>query len=93
MEEKKRKYCSSCRHSRYVQANGIRKLLCRQREAFGQNPYIDTDCTDAEVCLDYDPEQLHSALTTRPAFLQAMTKCGIPLIEEKYGLLANEHLN
>jgi len=89
----KKRYCSTCRHSKYVLANGTRKLLCHQRQAFGQNPYIDTACTDAEVCLDYDPEQLRAALTTRPAYLQAMSKCGIPLIEEKYGLLANEHLN
>ena len=92
MEEKKRKYCSSCRHSKYVLANNIRRLLCRQRSAFGQNPYIDTDCTDAEECLDYDPEQWRAALTTRPAFLQAMTKCGIPLSEERSGLLAQEKL-
>ena len=88
----KKKYCSTCRHSKYVLANNIRRLLCRQREAFGQNPYIDTDCTDAEVCLDYDPERLQAALTTRPAYLQAMTKCGIPLSEERQGLLAKEKL-
>ena len=88
----KRKFCSSCRHSKYVLANGIRKLLCKQREAFGQKPYIDTDCTDAEECLDYDPECLHAALTTRPAYLLAMSKCNIPLSEERPGLLANEKL-
>ena len=88
----KKKYCSTCRHSKYVLANNIRRLLCRQREAFGQNPYIDTDCTDAEVCLDYDPEQLRAALTTRPAYLQAMTKCDIPLSDERHGLLAHEKL-
>ena len=88
----KKKYCSTCRHSKYVLANNIRRLLCRQREAFGQKPYIDTDCTDAEVCLDYDPEHLRAALTTRPAYLQAMTKCGIPLSEERQGLLAKEKL-
>ena len=88
----KKKYCSTCRHSKYVLANNIRRLLCRQREAFGQKPYIDTDCTDAEVCLDYDPEQLRAALTTRPAYLQAMTKCSIPLSEERQGLLAKEKL-
>ena len=88
----KHRYCSSCKHSKYVLANGIRKLLCKQREALGQKPYIDTDCTDAEVCLDYDPEHWRDALTTRSAYLQAMTKCGIPLSEERKGLLAKEKL-
>ena len=88
----KKKYCSTCRHSKYVLANNIRRLLCNQRSAFGQTPYIDTDCTDAEVCLDYDPEHWRDALTTRSAYLQAMTKCGIPLSEERKGLLAKEKL-
>ena len=89
---RKKQYCSRCRHSKYVLANNIRKLLCKQREAFGQKPYISTDCTAAEDCLDYDPENWQSNLTTRPAYLQAMTKCGIPLSEEKSGLLAKEKL-
>ena len=86
------KFCSTCRHSKYMVANGIRKLLCKQREAFGLNPYINTDCTDAEFCLDYDPENWRDNLTTRSGFLQAMTKCDIPLSEEKKGILSNEHL-
>ena len=89
----KKKFCSSCRHSKYVVANGIRKLYCPQREAFGMRPYIPTDCTDAEECLDFDPERWRNALTTRPAYLQAMTKCEIPLSEESQVVLANEHLN
>ena len=88
----KRTYCSTCRHSKYVQVNNIRKLLCQQRQAFGQKPYLSTDCTAAEDCLDYDPERLSAAFTTRPAYLQAMTKCGIPLSEERHGLLAGERL-
>ena len=90
--EKKRKYCSSCKHSKYVQANGIRKLLCKQREAFGQRPYVETDCTDAEECLDYDPERWRENLTTRSGYSHIMKKCGVPLEEEKKGVLAQETL-
>ena len=88
----KHRYCSSCRHSKYVLANNIRKLLCKQREAFGQKPYIDTDCTDAEECLDYDPENWRSNLTTRSGYSHMMKKCGIPLEEEEKGILSSETL-
>ena len=88
----KRKFCSTCRHSKYVLANNIRKLLCKQRQAFGQNPFIDTACTDAEVCLDYAPENWHSNLTTRSGYSHMMKKCGIPLEEEEKGILSSETL-
>ena len=89
---RKKQYCSRCRHSKYVLKNGIKKLLCRQRVAFGQKPYIDTDCTDAEECLDYDPENLRSALTTRKNYREAMSRAGIPLEEEADGILRDERL-
>ena len=88
----KKRYCSSCKHSKYVLANGIKKLLCKQRSAFGQNPYIDTVCTDAEVCLDYDPENWRSDLTTRSGYSHMMKKCNIPLEEEEKGILSSETL-
>ena len=90
--DKKKLFCSSCRHSKYVVENGMRKLYCPQREAFGLRPYIATDCTDAEECLDFDPERWRESLTTRSAYLQAMSKCEIPLDEERTGLLSQEKL-
>ena len=89
----KRKYCSTCRHSKYVlDDKQKRRLHCNQRQAFGQSPYIDTDCTDAEECLDYDPENLRSALTTRKNYREAMSRAGIPLEEEADGILCDERL-
>ena len=88
----KKKYCSTCRHSKYVLANNIRRLLCRQREAFGQNPYIDTNCTDAEECLDYDPERWRDSLSSRHQYSQRMRDCGISLEEEKGGVLKDVRL-
>lgn len=86
------KFCSTCKHSKYVTMRAVRKLLCRQREAFGLNPYINTDCTDAEECLDFDPENWRDDLTTRPNYAHIMKKCGIPLEDEKKGVLALETL-
>ena len=88
----KHRYCSSCRHSKYMLKNGIKKLLCRQRVAFGQKPYIDTDCTDAEECLDFDPERMKDNLNSRINYLHAMKECKIPLSEEKNGVLVQETL-
>ena len=90
---KRRRYCSTCRHSKYVLDDKQRKRLhCNQRQAFGQNPYIDTACTDAEVCLEYDPEHLRDALTTRKNYREAMSRAGIPIEEEADGILCDERL-
>ena len=88
----KKKFCSTCRHSKYVVTGGIRKLLCKQREAFGQRPYLATECTHAEECLDYDPENWRANLTTRNNYSHMMKKCQIPLEEEQNGVLAQETL-
>ena len=88
----KPKYCSSCRHSKYVVTNNQKRLHCKQREAFGVKPYMDVQATNAEDCLDYYPERIRDALTTRSAFLQAMKKCDIPLSEEQNGILAQVKL-
>lgn len=85
-------YCSACKHSKYITANGKKQLYCRQREAWGQKPYLPTDATDAEECLDYDPENWRDALTDRSNYVHAMKKCGIPLSEEQNGLLSRETL-
>ena len=88
----KRKYCSTCRHSKYVVTNNQKRLHCKQREAFGLKPYMDVNATNAEDCLDYDPERIRDSLTSRSAFLQAMKKCDIPLSEEQNGILAQVKL-
>ena len=88
----KKKYCSSCRHAKYVVTAYKKKLLCKQREAFGLKPYMDVNATNAEDCLDYDPERWRDALTNRSGFSHMMKKCGIPLEEEKNGILAQETL-
>ena len=87
------KYCSSCKHSKYEQDGAGRRFLhCYQREALGMKTRIPTDCTDAEECLDYAPERRKDALSSRHQYSQIMRTCGIPLSEEKGGVLAHEHL-
>jgi hypothetical protein len=86
------KYCSSCRHSKYVFTGGQRKLYCKQREAFGLSPYIPTSCTNAQTCLDFDPENWRTNLNTRSNYSHMMKKCNIPLEEEENGILAQEKL-
>ena len=88
----KRTCCRTCKHSKYVVVNFRKMLRCKQREAWGQKPYLPTDATDAEECLDYDPENWRDALTDRSNYVHAMKKCGIPLSEEQNGLLSRETL-
>ena len=59
----KKRYCSSCRHSKYVRYSGCATVLkCDLDEALGINHTLPTDCTQAEVCLEYDPERAENAL-------------------------------
>ena len=89
----KKKFCSSCKHSKYVlDEKKIKRLFCAQRQAFGQRALISTDCTDAEVCLDYDPERWQDALTSRKNYREAMSRAGIPIEEEAKGVLSEERL-
>ena len=90
---KRKKYCSSCRHSKYVlDEKKIKRLFCAQRKAFGQRALLDTDCTDAEVCLEYDPERMRDALTSRKNYREAMSRAGIAMEEEAEGILSDERL-
>ena len=91
--QEKRTYCSSCKHSKYVQDGfGRQYLRCYQREAFGQRSRIPKDCTDAEECLDYDPERWRDSLTSRSGYKTAMSKMGISMAEADQGLLADVEL-
>lgn len=59
----KKRYCSSCKHSKYVQYTGCGKALkCELDEALGICHTLPTDCTQAEVCLEFDPERAENAL-------------------------------
>ena len=87
MRKEKKNYCRRCKHSKYVVLKGEKKLFCQQRLAFGMSGYMPPDASDAEECLDFDPEQWQDALTTRHAYQQAMKDCGIPLEDEKKGVL------
>ena len=86
-------YCSSCRYSKYA-LDGLGRLFlrCEQRVAFGLKGRLPTDCTDAEECLDYVPERMRDALSTRHKYSQMMRDCGIPLSEEKGGVLSEVRL-
>ena len=90
--DKKKLFCSSCRHSRYVLVKGERKLHCDVLEAFGQRPNLPTDCRNAEDCLEYDRERWRDSLTDRRDYLRKMRKCKIPLFLEKEGVLRREKL-
>ena len=83
----KHRYCSSCRHSKYILIGDIRRLLCKQRSAFGQNPYIDTACTDAEVCLDYDPERQADNYKSVSRYEADLHKCGLTFKDARRGVL------
>ena len=86
-------FCSQCKFSRYVMLRGQKKLFCHQRVAFGLSPYIPTDCTNAETCLEYQQERWRENLTTRTDYVHKMQKCGIPLFLEKQGRLARIQLD
>ena len=89
MGKERKNYCRKCKHSKYVMRKGVKQLFCEQRLAFGMSGYMPADATDAEECLDYDPEYWRDALTSRHAYQQAMKDCGIPLEDEKEGILCN----
>ena len=85
-------YCSQCKFSKYVTIRDQKKLFCQQREAFGQTPYLPTDCTNAETCLEFQPERWRENLTTRSDYISKMKKCKIPLFAESLGRLRREKL-
>ena len=86
-------FCSSCKHSRYVQdGENKKRLYCELRRSWGQKPFLPTDCTDAEDCLEYDKERWRDSLTSRSGYKTAMSKMGIPMAEADEGLLADVEL-
>lgn len=91
-KNKMKRYCSCCCHSKYVIIAGERKLRCEHLAAFGQRPYLPTNCQDAEECLAYDAEDWHKNLTDRRDYLAKMRRCGVPLFEERFGVLKRETL-
>ena len=95
MEKPEKKvYCSSCRHSKYVQdPQKLKRLYCELRRSFGQSPFLPKDSRAAEDCLEYAPERLRDSLTTRESYLTSMRKCKVPLSEEKGGVLKDVKLD
>ena len=87
MEKPEKKvYCSSCRHSKYVQdPQKLKRLYCELRRSFGQSPFLPKDCRAAEDCLEYAPERWQESLSSRHQYSQRMRDCGISLEEEKGG--------
>ena len=83
-------YCSQCRHSKYVQIGRYKQLYCRQREAFGQRPYIPPDATMAEDCLDFDPERRQDAYKSAERYKSDLHKCGLGLDDARRGRLSTE---
>lgn len=83
-------FCSACKHSKYITANGKKQLYCRQREAFGVKPYLPTDATDANECLDFDPEQLRDAFRDNHTYTIQMSKCHLTQKDAAKGLLARD---
>ena len=61
--EKNPKYCSSCKHSKYVKYTGCATALkCYLDEALGIHGTLPTDYRRAEDCLEFDPERAENAL-------------------------------
>ena len=86
--ENKKKYCSSCKHSKYeTNGKGEKMLVCALRHALHMTPFLPTNCRAAEECLEYNPERWQDSLTNRHNYVCTMSKCGIPLREEKGGVL------
>ena len=86
------KYCSTCKLSKYVDTRYGKRLHCYHRAAFGQNGTISIHAQFANECLAYDPERICDALTSRHVYTVNMNKCGIPLSEEKGGVLREVRL-
>ena len=84
------KYCSTCKHSKYVDKGDRRKLYCEQREAFYLNPYLDVKSTNAETCLEYDPERIRDCLTkSKGGYLNDLSKCGLLPRDAQEGVLCD----
>ena len=83
-------FCSACKHSKYITANGKKQLYCRQREAFGVKPYLPTDATDASECLDFDPERRVDAYKSAERYKSDLHKCGLGLDDARRGRLSTE---
>ena len=92
MSKNNQLYCSQCKFSAYVTIHDQKRLFCQQRKAFGQTPYLPTDCTNAESCLEFRPERWRDNLTTRKDYVSKMKKCKIPLFTESLGRLRREKL-
>lgn len=90
MPMQKRAYCSACKHSKYITANGKKQLYCRQREAWGQKPYLHADATDATECLDFDPERRQDAFRDNRTYMIQMSKCGMTKKDASKGILARD---
>ena len=90
----KKIYCRSCKHSKYDRSRktGRTFLRCELYEALGLRQTLPTNSREAEECLEYDPERIRNALTTRSTYTHTMKECGIPIEEENNGLLRDETL-
>ena len=84
----KKKFCSNCRHSKYVVANGIRGLRCEQLH--DEEDLLPVGWTYATWCPFFRPEKRQ--YRSRSSYKSEMFRCGISMQEEKRGLLAHVRL-
>ena len=50
-------YCSQCKFSKYVIANGRKQLICSQAEEIDGEAYLPTNCKAADSCGAFAPEK------------------------------------
>ena len=84
----KKKFCSNCRHSNYVVANGTRGLRCELLH--DEEDLLPVGWTYATWCPFFQAEKRQ--YRSRSSYKSEMFRCGISMQEEKRGLLAHVRL-
>ena len=75
---KKRKYCSSCRHSKYVIRDGTLRLQCECCQVVEAPRFLTTNCTYALDCKLFNPERKEDVkLRSKAEWISVCKHCGV----------------
>ena len=81
-------FCSQCKFSKYVEADGKRGLRCEQ--LYDEDDLLPVGWTYATWCPFFQAEKRQ--YRSRSSYKSEMFRCGISMQEEKRGLLAQVRL-
>ena len=75
---KKRRYCSTCRHSKYVIRDGAHRLQCARCQEAKVPRFLTTDCTYALDCKQFKPERKADVkLRSKAEWINVCKHCGV----------------